>query len=306
MDGSSGKVGGCTVPRRKRVYCPLSNNVLENQATHLQDAAVPLPEIHNIVSTSKIICVIPSSSLTEEEEATAQTMRAAAAGLDLEQIHRNLQCSHYDKKRFAAMTIRIEHPTVTALLFTSGRLVITGSKCWYECMLASLLIVQMLKEIQPENYFYVNDCEIQNVVANVVIPGSNPDIPANSRSASSLASSRHTHTHTARALLSLICSWCCFRLNIHAMMTMLNASKQEHVCQYRKNLFPGLVYRPPNSPIVVLCFSSGKCVVTGGKNIEDVLIGWKLLWQNIKKFVVDPQGRAFLDHGRVLQPRIMQ
>jgi TATA-box binding protein (TBP) (component of TFIID and TFIIIB) len=50
--------------------------------------------------------------------------------INLERIHEDLRCSHYDRKRFAAITIRIDHPTVTALLFTSGRLVITGSKCW--------------------------------------------------------------------------------------------------------------------------------------------------------------------------------
>lgn len=82
------------------------------------------------------------------------------------------------------------------------------------------------------------DCEIQNVVANVVIPGSTPDIPSDAR------------------------------LNINAMLVHLNANVKEPVCQYRKFLFPGLVYRPPNSPVVVLCFSSGKCVVTGGRTVE--------------------------------------
>jgi TATA-box binding protein (TBP) (component of TFIID and TFIIIB) len=141
-------------------------------------------------------------------------------------------------------------------------------------MLASLTIVQMLREIQPECHFHVQDCEIQNVVANVVIPGSTPHIPPDSR------------------------------LNIHAMMTHLNASVQEHVCQYRKNLFPGLVYRPAHSPVVILCFTSGKCVITGGKTVDDVHVGWRMLWRNIRRFVVDPQGRAFLDSGKVLLPRL--
>lgn len=129
-------------------------------------------------------------------------------------------------------------------------------------------------QVQPECYFYVHDCEIQNVVANVIIPGSSPAIPPDSR------------------------------LNIHAMMLYLNANVKEHVCQYRKNLFPGLVYRPANSPVVVLCFCSGKCVITGGKTIEDVHLGWRLLWKDIKRFVVDPQGRAFLSNHQVLQPRL--
>ena len=109
-------------------------------------------------------------------------------------------------------------------------------------------------------------------MANVVIPGSTPDIPADAR------------------------------LNINAMFVHLNANVKEPVCQYRKYLFPGLVYRPPNSPVVVLCFSSGKCVVTGGKTVEDINLGWVLLWDKIRRFIVDRAGRAVLDGGRILQP----
>jgi len=140
-------------------------------------------------------------------------------------------------------------------------------------MLASLVVVKMLRQVQPECHFYVQDCEIQNVVANVIIPGSIPSIPPDAK------------------------------LNINAMLVHLNANVREPVCQYRKYLFPGLVYRPPNSPVVVLCFSSGKCVVTGGKTVEDVSVGWALLWKDIKRFVVDgKEGRAILDGGHVLEP----
>ena len=41
-----------------------------------------------------------------------------------------LPCSTYDRRRFAAITIRIDNPRCTALLFTSGKLVITGVKSW--------------------------------------------------------------------------------------------------------------------------------------------------------------------------------
>jgi hypothetical protein len=51
-----------------------------------------------------------------------------------------VRCSHDDGEadhrkvagqgRFAAITIRLENPRCTALLFTSGKLVITGVKSW--------------------------------------------------------------------------------------------------------------------------------------------------------------------------------
>lgn len=45
-------------------------------------------------------------------------------------------------RRFAAITVRIDKPKCTALLFTSGKLVVTGVKSWYECLLASLTIAR--------------------------------------------------------------------------------------------------------------------------------------------------------------------
>ena len=41
-------------------------------------------------------------------------------------------------------------------------------------------------------------------------------------------------------------------------------------CSYEPELFPGLVYRVEEPKCVVLCFVSGKCVVTGAKSMQDV------------------------------------
>ena len=41
-----------------------------------------------------------------------------------------------------------------------------------------------------------------------------------------------------------------------------------------------------------------------GKTIEDVNVGWALLWDRIKRFVVDRRGRAILDGGHVLMPML--
>ena len=66
--------------------------------------------VHNMVSTS----VVHGSEMP----------------INLSQLAMMLPCSTYDRKRFAAITIRIDNPRCTALLFTSGKLVITGVKSW--------------------------------------------------------------------------------------------------------------------------------------------------------------------------------
>ena len=47
--------------------------------------------------------------------------------IDLAFIANSTRYSTYDRKRFAAITIRITDPKVTALLFSSGKLVVTGA-----------------------------------------------------------------------------------------------------------------------------------------------------------------------------------
>ena len=70
-------------------------------------APFPVPQCHNIVSTSQIV--------------TSQ------ASINLQRLADLYPFTTYDRKRFAAITIRLANPHCTCLLFGSGKLVITGS-----------------------------------------------------------------------------------------------------------------------------------------------------------------------------------
>ena len=63
-------------------------------------------------------------------------------------------------------------------------------------------------------------------------------------------------------------------------------------CTYQKNMFPGLIFRPHASPVVLLCFFSGKVVITGGRTVRDVTEGWRRLWPTVRVFVkgATPEG----------------
>ena len=117
-------------------------------SSHLD--TTPLTTIHNLVGT----CEIASSIMP----------------IDLEYVYRCLPNSFYDRKRFAAITIRVTEPVCTGLLFTSGKLVITGCKTLIECVLASLKIVRMLQRHISSVSFLVRNAVVQNVVAHVVLP----------------------------------------------------------------------------------------------------------------------------------------
>lgn len=188
---------------------------------------VPLPVVHNIVSTAQI-----ESSLKQ---------------LDLDKVRQLLPFSFYDRSKFAAITIRLSNPECTTLLFSSGKLVVTGGRTWYESVYSSLYVAQLLGECMPTERFVLTQCAVQNMVAHVELPMGPEGM-----------------------------------LDIQSMYTRLGLN-----CTYQKRMFPGLIYRPESSPVVLLCFYSGKIVITGGKTLPDIFEGWNRLWPIVKGFVVD-------------------
>ncbi len=205
---------------RKRKYSSLQNL----QSTVPLTDGTPLPTVHNIVATSQIVSSIQI--------------------LDLHRIHENLPFSFYDQSKFAAITVRLHEPDCTTLLFSSGKLVVTGCRSWYECVYASLFIATLLNECIPGHSFQLITCDVQNMVAHVETPVGNG----------------------------------C--LDLHGMYSRMALN-----CTYQRKMFPGLIYRPDASPVVLLCFFSGKIVITGGKTMEDVFSGWNRLWPTIQSFI---------------------
>ena len=101
---------------RKRKYTPLSHTdqVQQHSQTNPPEDEIPVPTIHNIVSTSQIKSDTP---------------------INLQALALLLPYSFYDRQRFAAITIRLKSPDCTTLLFSSGKLVVTGGRNWFECVL---------------------------------------------------------------------------------------------------------------------------------------------------------------------------
>ena len=69
-------------------------------------------------------------------------------------------------------------------------------------------------------------------------------------------------------------------LNIDRMYEELNA-----FCTYQENMFPGLSYRNEEVGVVLLCFFSGKIVITGGKSEDSVISAWNKLWPKVRRYI---------------------
>lgn len=180
--------------------------------------------IHNLVCT----CHLWSSSLP----------------LNLNTIAKVLPQTVQGKQKFAAVNIRLADPLCTVLLFTSGKMVLTGCKTFTDCLLASLQVTKLLRKLVPGVKYKLNTLQVQNIVANADI--------------STLGASMD-----------------------------LNRMALEHnvCCTYQKSMFPGLVYRARNCPVVLLVFLSGKVVITGAKSTQDVEVGWQKVWPIVRQYI---------------------
>lgn len=183
-------------------------------------------QVHNLVGTSRI-----QSSLET---------------IDLPAVSNLLPNSLCDKQKFAAITIRLREPTCTVLLFTSGKMLLTGCKSLLDCILASKIVTNLMRQGFPGNVFTLEPIKIQNIVGNALVPLLADEV-----------------------------------LDLNRFYTDFNI-----FCTYQPNMFPGLIYRPTNLPIVLLIFFSGKAFITGAKNIPDVYYGWNEMRKLLRTYNV--------------------
>lgn len=189
------------------------------------DTKIPVAEVHNLVGTCKIL--------------------SSVSPLDLKHVSRLLPNSHFDKQKFAAITIRLQEPVCTVLLFTSGKLVLTGSKTFVECIYACMRVLDILRSGTPGVTFKLVESNIQNIVGNVDL-----------------------------------------KLNNGSLIDLERFHRENSIfCTYQKNMFPGLIFRPINSPVVLLLFTSGKIVLTGAKSSDSMHRGWREIWPVVERYI---------------------
>lgn len=171
-------------------------------------------------STITIENVVASTKLSED--------------FDLQKIESRLKGAEYNKVKFPGLVYRIENPKAAFLVFTSGKVVCTGSKNIESANAAIIKLANTLKSIGCENIDLEPEIHVQNIVATA-------DLKTN------------------------------LNLNIIVM-----AFGMENV-EYEPEVFPGLVYRLKTPKVVVLVFSSGKLVITGGKSPKDCEEGLRII-----------------------------
>lgn len=164
------------------------------------------------------------------------TFEMGITGINLQQLVLKCPFVQYTPKRFAAGVLRLKDPRTTCLVFASGKAVCTGATTEQLAQMASLKFVLLLQK-QGVNVNFCN-FKVQNIV-----------------------SAAH----------------CNFKVDLRKLADTVNG-----FCSYEPALFPGLMYRVqvPATPgsktnlVVFIVFQSGKCVITGGKNRNQIMACW--------------------------------
>lgn len=157
--------------------------------------------------------------------------------MDLEMLSATVKNCELNKKKFPGAVFRIVNPKITVLIFSSGKVVMTGVKSQDDFVRGLEILIQIMKEAGVTCY-------------------DTPDV----------------------VVTNIVCSYDMGnKINLNKVVMSLNLETVE----YEPEVFPGLVFRIPDPKVVALLFSSGKIILTGGRNMEEVEKGLAYLEQRL-------------------------
>jgi len=157
---------------RKRTYTPLSGRTSLTDAL-VEDIDAFYAARGSAADASRGSAADAVADTPLEPQSTVHNLVGTATiekrfrVLDLRTISRLLPNCVYDQQKFAAITIRIQRPSCTVLLFTSGKMVLTGCRSYLQCVLAAHEVVRLLRSASPGYFFRLRNVKIQNIVGNV-------------------------------------------------------------------------------------------------------------------------------------------
>jgi transcription initiation factor TFIID TATA-box-binding protein len=164
-----------------------------------------------------------------------------ADSIDLIEVSKKVRNCELNTKRFPGAVYRIEKPKIASLIFSSGKVVLTGIRNKQALTEGLNIIMKSLKSAGVE-----------------------------------------THKEPKVAITNIVCSYDIGKsINLNKVVITLNLENIE----YEPEQFPGLVYRIKDPKIVALLFSSGKIILTGGKNMEDIKKGLDFLEQKLESIM---------------------
>ena len=186
--------------------------------------------------------------MAEKNYASLKIENIVASGviadeINLAEISSKIEGCELNTKRFPGAVFRIDNPRMASLIFSSGKVVLTGIR---------------------------NEGSLDEGLDKVLTELKNAGVKI--------------HAVPKVAVTNIVCSYDIGRfINLNRVVAKLSLEAIE----YEPEQFPGLVYRIKDPKIVALLFSSGKIILTGGKNLDDVKKGLDVLEASIKDVLTE-------------------
>ena len=161
--------------------------------------------------------------------------------LKLREIALQEQNTQYEPKRFSGLIMRIKEPKATSLIFSNGKIIVLGTKTEEDSKKACKIIGRIIGILNHP--VKLTNIKIQNMVGSCDVK---------------------------------------FQINLYLLANNIKRFVKSSKVAFEPEIFPGLIYRLiPNksqnnennekSPnIAFLIFNSGKIVITGGKNRNQI------------------------------------
>jgi transcription initiation factor TFIID TATA-box-binding protein len=159
--------------------------------------------------------------------------------IDLKTIAFRARNAEYNPRKVNAVVLRFRLPRSTALVYSNGKVMVTGSRSEEEARTACKKVAVIVSKCNHPNVRFA-DFKIENIVASTDVR---------------------------------------YPVRLEGLAYEHRAS-----CSYEPELFPGLVYRLLEPKISLLIFVSGKVVITGGRNRDDIITAFKNIFPVLHKY----------------------
>jgi len=144
--GTAGPYGEPVSPVSSSAFIPQSTDIQHQIAVWRNKLNASTPIIHNVVATANLM--VP---------------------LDLKKIALTARNAEYNPRRFSAVIMRIRDPKSTALVFKSGKLVVTGTKSAADARQAARKFGKIIMKVgYPEARF--KEFKVENLVSTFTVP----------------------------------------------------------------------------------------------------------------------------------------
>ncbi len=78
------------------------------------------------------------------------------------------------------------------------------------------------------------------------------------------------------------------------------ANAHSRFCSYEPEMFPGLIYRMNKPKIVLLIFVSGKIVLTGAKDRNDIFLAFQTIYPTLLSFKKKKESTSIMSESSII------